>query len=655
MERREKGRVTSAPIKSGEEIQFGTYRGEKTMRKWLGACLTAAFTGIVVVCSATTALTQPPGGKGKDGKGGFGPPGFGPFGGQERKLVKEFDKNGDGWLNKDERAQARESLKNSGGFGPKGFGMKGGFGRSEPGRPGPKVSPTEVKNYPTAGLYDPSILRTIFLEFENEDWEAELEAFHNTDVDVPATLIVDGKKYPNVGVHFRGMSSYMGVPAGSKRSLNVSLDTADPKQRLLGYKTLNLLNSHEDASMMSSLLYSHIAREYIPAPKGNFVKVVINGESWGVYASLQQFDKVFLEENFKTTKGTRWKVRGSPGGAGGLEYLGEDLAEYKRRYQMKSGDDEKAWKALVNFCKVLNTTPPDKLEEALRPICDVDGLLWFLALDVALINGDGYWIRASDYCIYLDPKGKFHFIPHDMNEAFRPAGGPGFGGPGLFMRLPSPGEILPAPLQEVLRLTDQQKKDLEVLQKDVNAKLDKLLTEEQRKQFKEMRERGPGGPMAFQFGPGGPPGPPPGGFPGGPPPGGPGGPGGMGGGGRGVELDPLIGLDDPRKPLRSKLLASPALKEKYLANIRTIAEKSLDWKKLGPVVADFRKLIEREVEADTRKLDSFEAFQRATDDTVAAANPGGPGRGFGMGAMNLRAFAEQRGKYLLNPAQPKKP
>jgi hypothetical protein len=223
------------------------------------------------------------------------------------------------------------------------------------------------------------------------------------------------------------------------------------------------------------------------------------------------------------------------------------------------------------------------------------------------------------------------------------------------MRLPSPGEILPAPLQEVLRLTDQQKKDLEVLQKDVNAKLDKLLTEEQRKQFKEMRERGPGGPMAFQFGPGGPPGPPPGGFPGGPPPGGPGGPGGMGGGGRGVELDPLIGLDDPRKPLRSKLLASPALKEKYLANIRTIAEKSLDWKKLGPVVADFRKLIEREVEADTRKLDSFEAFQRATDDTVAAANPGGPGRGFGMGAMNLRAFAEQRGKYLLNPAQPKKP
>ena len=82
---------------------------------------------------------------------------------------------------------------------------------------------------------------------------------------------------------------------------------------------------------MNTVLYSHIARQYIPAPKANFVKVVINGESWGVYANVQQFDKVFLKENYKTTKGTRWKVRGSPGGRGGLEYLGDNVADYKRR------------------------------------------------------------------------------------------------------------------------------------------------------------------------------------------------------------------------------------------------------------------------------------------------------------------------------------
>ena len=232
-----------------------------------------------------------------------------------------------------------------------------------------------------------------------------------------------------------------GVPR--QGSLNVSLDMADGKQRLLGYKTLNLLNSHDDPSMMGSVLYSHIAGKYLPTPKANFVKVVINGESWGIYASVQQFDKVFLKENFKTEKGTRWKVRGNPGGASGLEYLGENIADYQRRYEIKSEDNEKAWKALVNFCKVLNQTPADKLEETLKPICDVDSLLWFLALDVALINCDGYWIRASDYCIYLDEKGKFHFIPHDMNEHFGrlwPVGARG----GMVSDL-LPGELPPAP------------------------------------------------------------------------------------------------------------------------------------------------------------------------------------------------------------------
>ena len=90
-------------------------------------------------------------------------------------------------------------------------------------------------------------MRTLFVDFENDDWETELQDFKGSDVDVPATLTVDGKKYANVGVHFRGKSSYGMVPAGYKRSLNVSLDFVEKDQRLYGYKTLNLLKSHIDA------------------------------------------------------------------------------------------------------------------------------------------------------------------------------------------------------------------------------------------------------------------------------------------------------------------------------------------------------------------------------------------------------------------------
>jgi spore coat protein CotH len=614
----------------------------------------------------------------KDSFKGFGPGGPGGMFGGTRKILKDFDKDGNGRLNNEERQAARESLKKQGGpgRGPGGFG-KGGFGKGgnqEPGRPGPKVSPSEVTSYPDKPLYEPTILRTLFLEFENKDWEQELQDFHGTDVEVPATLTVDGKKYSEVGIHFRGMSSYMGVPAGSKRSLNVKLDFADPKQRLYGHKSLNLLNNHEDASCLSAVLYSHVARQYIPAPSANLVKVVINGESWGVYTSVEQFDKVFTKENFKSEKGARWKVRGNPGARGGLEYIGEKVEDYKRLYEIKSTDDEKSWKALINFCKVLNQTPADKLEEALRPICDIEGLLWFIALDVAVINGDGYWTRSSDYSIYLDDKNKFHFIPADMNECFRPAGGPGMGGPGgmRVFAMPRPGEVLPAPLHEMLGLTAEQKKQLAELQKDVDGKLEKILTESQNKQLKEMRDRGPGGPGGFGppggGGPGGGFGPPGGGGPGGfgppggggpggfgppggggpgggfGPPGGGGPGGGMGGGGGGVELDPFVNATNPRMPLRSKVLAVPTLRAKYLENIHTIAEKSLDWKTLGPVVAQYRKLIDNEVKIDTRKLESYESFLAVTAESPAATR----GR-----EMPLRTFADQRRKYLIDYKEPK--
>jgi hypothetical protein len=146
---------------------------------------------------------------------------------------------------------------------------------------------------------------------------------------------------------------------------------------------------------------------------------------------------------------------------------------------------------------------------------------------------------------------------------------------------------------------------------------------------KERAARGPGG-----FRPGG-----PGGF-------GPGGPGGAGPRPSGVDLDPLVGLNDTRKPLRSRLLAVPALRDRYLEHVRAIAEVQLDWKKLGPAVARYSKLIEKEVEADTRKLYPLAAFRSAVAD--AAEDEAGPGRGREMG---LRAFAQGRRSYLLEHPQ----
>jgi spore coat protein CotH len=541
----------------------------------------------------------------------FGPPPGGAPIIEERKIVKDFDKDGNKQLNAEERQEAREFLKKNPARGPGprpgggplhllpgsrppggGFGPPSGFGEDEnqePAKPGARISRDDVEPAKGRDLYAADSLRTLFLDFERDDWEKELADFHGTDVEVPATLTVDGVNYPGVGVHFRGMSSYMMVKESRKRSLNVSLDFTDKKQRLNGYKTLNLLNANGDASFMSTALYSHIARQYMPAPKANFVRVVINGENWGVYANVQQFNKDFIQENFRTSKGARWKVRGSPGGQSGLDYVGEDIAEYKKRYEMKDGDADD-WRALIALCKTLTETPLDQLEKALSPIMDIDEVLWFLALDNALINTDGYWIRASDYSLYRDKDGKFHVIPADMNEAFRPSGGPNLGRRGGLRRVGGnpthPDDHAPpsATAQRNLQPPQDAPAPLPPPEGDARPRMQNL------------------------------------------------------------DVDPLHGLDDAKKPLRSRLLAVPSLRERYLDHVRTIAEKSLDWSKLGPVVAQYRALIEKEVESDTRKLATFAAFQAATSDTP----PTDETRRGGHGAMNLREFAEKRSAYLLS-------
>lgn len=374
------------------------------------------------------------------GPGAFGPPrGFGPMMGAEVKLRAKFDRDGNKLLDANERKAAREYVAaNPVGRGPGGRGGPGrrggppGFGgpREEP-SPGERIAPADAKTYGDEPLFDPKTLRTLFFTFEDDDWEKQMEEFHRTDIELPATLVVDGRTYRDVGVHFRGASSYMMVGTGSKRSLGVSIDLAHENQHLLGQRTLNLLNAHGDASFLRAALYSHVAQHYLPTPRVNFVRVVINGENWGVYASAEQFNKDFTQSRFNTAKGARWKVPGSPGGRGSLAYLGDDPASYKGIYEIKTKDDVRSWNRLITVCRVLDETPPEHLEAALAQLLDVDGALKFLALENVFVNADGYWTRTSDYSIAEDEKGRLRIVPHDMNETFSFGGGPGgFGGRG---------------------------------------------------------------------------------------------------------------------------------------------------------------------------------------------------------------------------------
>jgi hypothetical protein len=136
-------------------------------------------------------------------------------------------------------------------------------------------------------------------------------------------------------------------------------------------------------------------------------------------------------------------------------------------------------------------------------------------------------------------------------------------------------------------------------------------------------------------------------FAGGPGPGGRGfggGPGGPRMNIKGVELDPLIAEKDENKPLISKLLAVPKLKERYLGYVRDIAEKWLDWQKLEPIARQYQALIANDVRDDTRKLDKIEDFLKGVNEDTEGSGRPGPG---GRGTIGLKKFADERRAYLL--------
>ena len=359
------------------------------------------------------------------------PGGMPPFGGGRggprppEKLVNQFDTDKDGKLTGAERQAALET---------RGGGTVTLLNEESLRNSVQNDVQTSLASIPegSPSLYNAGTLRTLYLRFHHENWSEQMNAFYRTDIEVPADLIVDGKVYPEVGVHFRGTSSYFTVNS-EKKSFNIAVDYSTDGQRLYGYKTLNLLNGHVDGSFLREVLYNRISRDYIPAMKTNLVKLVINGENWGVYINLQQYNKDFLAEWFGTKDGVRWKV--GPGRGGALNYAGDDPTTYQETYQLKTNNVDDPWTDLIAFCKMLDETTSDtELTEKLPSVLNIDQVLWQLAVSNVFMDDDGYIHKGGDYAIYQDVNGRFHLIPHDNNESFRfgrsGRGGPGGGGPG---------------------------------------------------------------------------------------------------------------------------------------------------------------------------------------------------------------------------------
>ncbi len=271
----------------------------------------------------------------------------------------------------------------------------------------------------TQDLYDDTVLREIRLDFMDSDWWQKLKQNWPGGPDIPADMTVDGVLYPGVGVRIKGNSSFFFLPPGSQKvSLNVSVDFTDPLQRVYGIKTLNLNNGIEDPTFCREVTYQNFIYGYSPNGRGAHVKLVLNGDSWGLYENIQQYNKDMLRDFYVNEDGARFKCPNNPNGPG-LRYNGASKGGYTNAYEMNDdGGLADPWQVLIDTCDRVTNEPLTNYD-IIDDQFSIDHAMWTVALENLFMDEDSYISKGADFQVYWDLReGRMHLHQHDGNESF---------------------------------------------------------------------------------------------------------------------------------------------------------------------------------------------------------------------------------------------
>lgn len=273
-------------------------------------------------------------------------------------------------------------------------------------------------------LYDSEVVRDLKLTFSQSNYWTLLTQNKASNTNIPATLEMNGVVLQQVGVRFRGNTSYSQLPTGSeKKSFNIETDWSIPSQKLFGFTNLNLNNGFHDPTFVREVILYETMRRHGAAPRANFVRLWLNNVYWGIYINVQQPNKDFTDENWRTGEGNRYRGFRN-GGFGRLDDcalvdLGDTLTSYQSAYQFKKGDGTD----LLNLVRVINRTPNATLQDELTKVWSVDHAYWYMIVMNVMMQSDSYIGSGKDHFLYADDwHGLFYMFPFDLNEGLSAEG-----------------------------------------------------------------------------------------------------------------------------------------------------------------------------------------------------------------------------------------
>ncbi len=271
-------------------------------------------------------------------------------------------------------------------------------------------------------FFDDSAVREVRLYFSDPDWYDTLYASHANDPDDPyfeASFRCGETVLPTIGARFKGNSSFWrnGVKKSFKLDFNEFVDDAT----FLGLKKLNLNNLDLQPDFMREKLFLDFVSRYMPAMRAVHVNVYVNDELWGLYLAVEQPDKTMMESRFGDDEDGNLFEAGEMNAD--LTYLGADPSLYYDLYELKTNETENDYSDLIELIDILNNTATADLPAALEPVCDVENMLYGIAVNILFSNLESYVGAASEYYLYdRDDTGQFVYVHWDCNETFGTTG-----------------------------------------------------------------------------------------------------------------------------------------------------------------------------------------------------------------------------------------
>lgn len=281
------------------------------------------------------------------------------------------------------------------------------------------VSGRSLENKATqARFYSPSLVQTIHLRVKTEDLHRMIKALPKR-IYVPGSFEWQGRTIANAGIRYKGNSS-SSTSQRHKRSFLVKFDEYDEAKRFAGLQRISLDNAVQFGSLFSEQIMTDILRDLgVITHRCNFARLFLNGEFHGVYVNVERIDETFIDQHLPDQNGPLFKVdEGGP--ACNLKFIGDDLAPYKKTFNLKNNATTGATAKLVDLIRSINHTDASGFREMLESKLEVDD---FLRTTAVLLFSGGFdqltGFQPHNYYLYLDTiEDRWRYIPWDLDVGF---------------------------------------------------------------------------------------------------------------------------------------------------------------------------------------------------------------------------------------------